>query len=90
MSSGFLLTILKATSEFEQGHGAMSIIIRQPYAHLLKEINRAFKGKKDVTVIVERRHRQRRTSMQPVKFEERRRGDRRRAKEQLLEVVLSV
>ena len=90
MSTGFLLTILKATSEFEQGHGAMSIIIRQPYAHLLKEINRAFKRKKDVTVILERRQRQRRTNMQPVKFEERRRGDRRRAKEQLLEVVLSV
>jgi hypothetical protein len=68
----------------------MSIIIRQPYAHLLKEINRTFKGKKDVTVIVERRDRQRRKSMQPVKFEERRRGDRRRSKEQLLEVVLSV
>ena len=67
----------------------MSIIIHRPYAHLEDELREAFEGQEDVNLIVDRRDGERRTSQQPVSVE-RRRGDRRRPKEQLVEVVISV
>ena len=66
----------------------MSIVIRQPYAHLEKELRRAFKGQEDVKVIVDKRNGERRTSRQPLELE-RRRADRRTPKEELVEVVIS-
>jgi hypothetical protein len=67
----------------------MSIIIRQPYTHLLKEMCKTFGGKEDVQIMVDRRRDQRRRKKQPVKLE-RRQADRRRPKEELVEVTLSV
>ena len=67
----------------------MSIIIRQPYTHLLEEMCRTFEGKEDVMVMVDRRSDQRRKETQPVKLE-RRRTDRRRPKQELVEVTLLV
>ena len=84
----FLLRIAKATSPPEQGAGVMSIIIRQPYAFLEKELRSAFKGQEDVKVIVDRRYGERRTRTQAVESE-RRGADRRRPKEELVEVLLS-
>jgi hypothetical protein len=66
----------------------MSIIVRHPYAFLEKELRSVFKGQEDVTVIVDRRYAERRVKVQPVPME-RRRADRRRSKEQLLEVLVS-
>jgi hypothetical protein len=85
---GFLLRIAKATSSLEGGPGVMSIIIRRPYAFLEKELRSAFEGQKDVEVMVDRRYRERRTRRQAVESE-RRRADRRRPKEELVEVLLS-
>ncbi len=84
----FLLRIAKAVPPPEEGAGIMSIIIRQPYAHLEKELRRAFKGEKDVKVIVDRRDGERRTTQQAVEIE-RRRADRRHPNEELVEVVIS-
>ena len=67
----------------------MSIIIRQPYTHLLKEMCKTFGGKEDVTVMVDRRHGQRRAESQPVKLE-RRQAERRRPTQELVEVTLTV
>jgi hypothetical protein len=67
----------------------MSIIIRQPYTHLFKEMSRTFGGKEDVMVMVDRRSGQRRKKSRPVKSE-RRRADRRRPKQELVEVTLLV
>lgn len=67
----------------------MSIIIRQPYTHLLKEMCRTFGGTDDVMITVDRRSDQRRKKKQGVKTE-RRRSDRRRPKQELVEVTLSV
>ena len=67
---------------------AMKILIRRPYAYLEKELRTAFDGQEDVKVIVDRRYRERRESSQPVALE-RRRADRRRPKEELVEVLLS-
>jgi hypothetical protein len=85
---GSLLTIAKpAPSPEKKENRAMSIIIRQPYAFLEKELRSVFKGQEDVTVIVDRRYAERRPAIQPVRLEWRR-FDRRGSKE-LLEVVLS-
>jgi hypothetical protein len=86
---GSLLTVAKpAPSPEKKENRAMSIIIRQPYAFLEKELRSVFKGQEDVTVIVDRRYAERRTKVEPVPLE-RRRADRRRSKEQLLEVLVS-
>lgn len=85
---GFLLKIAKATRLFEEKPGMMSIIIRRPYSHLEKELCKTFEGQEDVRVIVDRRHGERRTNMQPVEME-RRRSDQRSRKEELVEVFIS-
>jgi len=84
----FLLRIAKATSPPEKGPGVMTVIIRRPYAYLEKELRSTFEGQEDVKVIVDRRYPERRTKIQPVEIE-RRRADRRRPKEELVEVSLS-
>jgi len=84
----FVLKIAKATSPPEQGPGMMSIIIRRPYAYLEKELHSTFEGQEDVKVSVDRRYGERRTRTQPVELECRR-ANRRRPKEELVEVLLS-
>ena len=89
MSSGFLMKIISSDPGTKESPCAMSIIIRQPYTHLLKEMFRTFGGKDDVRIMVDRRCDQRRTKRQPVKLE-RRRAERRRPKQELVEVTLTV
>ena len=64
------------------------IVIRRPYAHLEDEVRRVFAGREDVKVVVDRRSGERRATQQPVSVE-RRRADRRRAKEELVEVLIA-
>ena len=64
------------------------IVIRRPYAHLEDEVRRVFAGREDVKVIVDRRSGERRATQQPVKVDQRR-ADRRRAKEELVEVLIA-
>ncbi len=66
--AGFLLRIVKATASPEKETRRMSIIIQRPYAYLKEELRRAFKGQKDVKIIVDRRYGERRTSQQPVEL----------------------
>ncbi len=84
---GFHMRITKATSPPEPEAGMMAIVIRQHYAYLEKELCSTFEGQEDVKVIVDRRDGQRRTKTQPVELE-RRDADRRRSKEELVEVLL--
>ena len=84
----FIMTIIKATALPAQADGMMSIIIQRPYAFLEKELQSAFKGQKDVKVIVNGRYGERRGEIKPATTE-RRRTDRRRPKEELVEVLLS-
>ena len=89
MSLGFLMAFAKALPlPAEEAGGMMTIIIRRPYSFLEKELRSVFKGQEDVKVIVDRRYAERRTAIQPVELE-RRHADRRRPKQELLEVVLS-
>ena len=85
---GFLIRIAKPSSPPEQGSVMMSIVIRRPYAFLEKELRSTFEGQEDVKVIVDRRYRERRKNKQPVGAE-RRCADRRGAKRELVELVLS-
>ena len=85
---GFIMTIAQATSQPGQGAEMMSIIIKRPYAFLEKELRKAFKGQEDVKVIVDGRYGERRTEAQPI-TSERRLTERRRPKEELVEVLLS-
>ena len=85
---GFLMRIAKVAKLSEGGSGNMIVVIRRPYAHLEKELRSAFKGQKDVKVVLDRRYGERRKSRQAVAIE-RRWADRRRPKEELVEVVIS-
>lgn len=87
MMSKFIVKVLNPVSEGEKRHKPMYIIIRQPYKHLFKEMCRTFGANGTVKVMVDRRHGQRRKKSRPVKSE-RRQANRRRSKEDLLEVVL--
>jgi hypothetical protein len=64
----------------------MYIIIRQPYAYLEEVLRRAFEGRDDVKVIVDRRYGDRRMDQHPIATE-RRRAERRRPTEEVLYVV---
>jgi len=66
----------------------MTIVIMQPYARLENELLSAFKGQKDVKVILDRRHEERRKRPQAVAID-RRKTDRRSPKEELVEVLIS-
>ena len=91
MPSGFLMKITSSEHRTIQSPFAMSIIIRQPYTPLLKEMCKTFRDKEDVTVMVDRRRDQRRRESQPVILERRRADeDRRRPKQEMVEVTLSV
>ena len=85
---GFLIKILKSSQESGEGTDQMCIIIHRPYAYLAAELKNFFKGQADVTVKVDRRYQERRTKKESC-LSERRRTDRRKSKEELLEVVIS-
>ncbi len=84
----FLFRILKGVSPSEEGTGAMSIIIRKPYAHLEEELTKTFKGQKDVQVILDKRYAERRKTQQDVEME-RRHDNRRQPNEEIVDVVIS-
>ena len=85
----FTMRIAKKANLSEERSGINSIIvIRRPYAHLEKELRTAFKGQKDVKVILDKRYGERRKRQRAVGAE-RRKADRRRPKEDLIEVLFS-
>ena len=85
--SRFLITILMAAATPAQERERMCIVVRRPYAHLERELRRTFGNQDDVTVVVDRRHRQRRAP-EHSRPDERRRGDRRRSAEHIVEIYL--
>ena len=84
----FTMRIAKKAHLSEEEAGTMTIVVQQPYAHLERELRSAFKGQKDVKVILDRRHGERRKRRQAVGGE-RRKSDRRYQKEEMVEVVVS-
>ena len=66
----------------------MVIVVRRLYAYLQQELNRAFEGQENVRIVVDRRYDERRSLREPV-TRERRQADRRRAKDEIVEVQIS-
>jgi len=85
---GILVTILTSNPGPESGQGKMYVIIRQGHGYLEETLRRTFAGQDNVQVIVDRRSTERRATRQPVAFE-RRRADRRKSREHLVEVVVT-
>lgn len=63
------------------------IIVPRSHAYLADLLARPFEGREDIEIIVDRRRGDRRTQQRPVPVE-RRRTNRRRPKEEFVEVVL--
>lgn len=87
--AAFLLRVLKVIPQPGGGQGRMRVTLKPAYAYLKEELQSAFEGNENVQVLVERRHGERRTTQHHVGLE-RRRGDRRRAKEELVEAVILI
>ena len=88
ISPEFILRFAKTTKANEEPLGMMYIIIQRPYSHYEKELRHAFKGKKDIKVILDKRYSERRAQTEPFP-KERRRADRRIPKQELVQVVIS-
>ncbi len=84
----FTMRIAKKAHLSEEEAGIMTIVVQQPYAHLERELRRAFKGQEDVKIILDRRQGKRRKNTKAVGAE-RRKADRRYPKEEIVEVVVS-
>ena len=82
------MRITKKDSLPEESAGMMTIVIQKSYARLEKELRGAFKGDDYVKVILDRRSGERRKSTKEVETD-RRMADRRRPKEELVEVAIS-
>ncbi len=82
------MRIAKKDSLPEESAGMMTIVIQRPYARLEKELRSAFKGEDDVKIILDKRSGERRKRLQAIS-KDRRRADRRRPKEELIEVAIS-
>lgn len=65
----------------------ITIIVPRSHAYLVDLLAKAFEGREDVEVFVDRRRGDRRAQQRPVSTE-RRRKDRRRRKEEVVEVVV--
>lgn len=83
----FTMRFAKKAFISKEDAGTMTVVIRRPYAHLENELRNTFKERDDVKVILDRRYGERRRKQQPAAIE-RRKADRRRSKEELVEVVL--
>jgi len=84
---GLLLKILAVNPGLGENREMTYIVLRPPYAYLEDELRRPFGDQRDVTILVDKRFGERRLTLQPPAAD-RRRADRRRAKEELLEVVI--
>jgi hypothetical protein len=83
----FVLSIFGVAEGRGHGPARMRMIVRRPYAHLESRLRRAFEGRDDVDIIPDRRRGERRAGARPVRTE-RRQGERRTAKGQMLEIVI--
>jgi hypothetical protein len=84
----FLVRILRAAARSEGTPPSMCIVIRRPYAELEQEILRAFEGQDDVQIVLDRRRGERRRQPEAVDVD-RRRQDRRKPVDEIVEVTFS-
>jgi hypothetical protein len=83
----FVLSVLGVMGGSGQSRARMRMILRRPYAYLEGRLRKAFEGRDDVEIFLDRRRRERRAGARPVQ-EERRRAERRTTKEEIAEIVI--
>lgn len=83
----FLSRVFSMAAATPEERGVMCIVIRRRHAYLEKAFRRAFQGQRDVKLLVDRRYGERRVAPRSVPAE-RRRADRRRLREEVLDVVV--
>jgi hypothetical protein len=84
----FVVKIVRAAAGRPEARVNMTIVIRRAFEHLETELRQAFEGQRDVQVIVDRRHGERRRRSVPV-TSERRHADRRVQIQEIAEVTFS-
>ena len=84
----FLVRILKAATHPEEAREKRCIVVHRPYAYLQEELRQGFEGQGEVHVIVDKRSGEQRAEREPVMVE-RRQTQRRRAQQEIAEVVIS-
>jgi len=84
---GLLLRILRVNPGLGEHREMTYIVIRSPYAYLEEELRRPFEDQSGVAIMVDKRHGERRLGQQPP-VADRRHADRRRLKDELLEIVI--
>lgn len=84
--NGFIFKILKSTATHTSQTGQMLIFVNRPFASLISDLSRTFKGKDDVKIAIDRRNGERRLKNFPVESN-RRHFDRRKPRAPLLEVI---
>ena len=82
------MRIAKKDSLPEESAGIMTVVVMRSYTHLEKELRSVFKGQEDVKVILDKRYGERRKILQDIAVEHRK-DNRRRPKEELVEVAIS-
>jgi hypothetical protein len=83
----FALSVLALAEGSGQSRARMRMIVRRPYAYLESRLRKAFEGRVDVEIFVDRRRGERRAGARPIQ-EERRRAERRMTKEEVVEIVI--
>lgn len=85
----FCMKISKMIRPDEVGCGEMYLTLQRPFMHLEDELRQAFASDQTATVIVDQRVEDRRKTCQPV-TEDRRIMQRRKPKEEIIEVLINI
>lgn len=81
------VTALTDAESSDGNPGKVLIVVPRPRAYLADLLAKAFEAREDVEIITDRRYGDRRTRQLPFPVE-RRRGERRRLRQQVIEVVI--
>jgi hypothetical protein len=82
----FMMRMLKSLKPSRRPAGQTIVVVHHPFASVIRDLLKVFKGDRDVQAIADRRSAERQTNKEPVSLDRRRR-ERRERKAQLLEVV---
>ena len=87
LSRDFIAKILRSVSAANAGRTEVHLIVKRPYEHLIAELHDVFGAQSDVGVKIDGRRKDRRIETRPIPSE-RRKQDRRKEKETLLELII--
>jgi hypothetical protein len=86
---GFVMNFFKMAASSGMHIGKTCVVVRQPYMHLKKDLEKVFEGQTDVKVVVDMRTEDRRRGDTPV-AQDRRLSDRRKEKPEMVQAVVFI